>query len=120
MTSGLTPRRRATSAMLSSPSWRGAGSVSRCWWAEPAARRRVSDAQLDGAAAPGDAELLAGAGLPAQPDRDLSGVCGGGGYGDVGQQGAQQPLAVFVAGGRGRPEGGQVGDGGGELAGAGQ
>src|SRR5438552_8706660 len=51
-------------------------------------RRRVSDAQLDGAAAPGDAELLAGAGLPAQPDRDLSGVCGGGGYGDVGQQGA--------------------------------
>ena len=36
------------------------------------------------------------------------------------EQGAQQPLAVLVAGGGGRPEGGQVGDGGGELVGAGQ
>ena len=37
-------------------------------------RRRVGAAQLDGAAAPGDLDLLAGAGLPAQPDRDLGGV----------------------------------------------
>ena len=47
------------------------------------------------------------------PDAQARGVAGGGGEGDVAEQGAQQPLAVLVAGGRGPPQGGQIGDGGG-------
>src|SRR6266496_741356 len=69
-----------------------------------------------GRAAPGGAgvdsaghpELVGGAGVPADPDPDL-GLVGFGQYGDVGDQGAQQPLAVLAAGGRGVPQPGQVG-----------
>ena len=74
--------------------------------------------QLDGrgracAAGPGgqgpvDDELVGGAGVPADPDPDL-GPVGLGQQGDVGDQGAQQPLAVRGAGGGRVPQGGQVG-----------
>ena len=76
-------------------------------------RGGIGGAQLDGVLAAGDLDLLACAGFPAQPDAQARGVAGGGGEGDVAEQGAQQPLAVLVAGGRGRPQGGQIGDGGG-------
>ena len=56
----------------------------------------------------GDGEFVGGAGVPADPDPDL-GPVGLGQHGDVGDQGAQQPFAVLVAGGRRVPEGGQVG-----------
>ena len=61
---------------------------------------RFGAAQLDGVLAAGDLDLLAGPGFPAQPDRQLRGVAGRRGEGDVAEQGAQQPLAVLVAGGR--------------------
>ena len=54
------------------------------------------------------------------PSGQAAGVLGGRGEGDVAEQGAQQALAVLVAGGRGRPQGGQVGDGSRQLIGAGQ
>ena len=73
---------------------------------------RVGAAQLDGVLAAGDLDLLTCPGFPAQPDRQLRGVAGGGGESDVAEQGAQQALAVLVAGGRRSPQGGQVGDGG--------
>src|SRR5574342_570700 len=83
-------------------------------------RGRVGAAQLDGVAAPGDRELLAGPGSEPQPDRQLGGVHLGWCEGDVSDQGTQQPLAVLVAGGFGCPQRGQVGHGGGQLVGAGQ
>jgi len=83
-------------------------------------RGRVGAAQLDGVLAARDLDLLAGPGFPAQPDREAGGVAGGGGEGDIAEQGAQQALAVLVAGGGRRPQCGQVGDGGGQLLGAGQ
>ena len=57
---------------------------------------------------PGAGELVGGAGVPADPDPDF-GLVGFGQQGDVGDQGAQQPLAVFTAGRRGMPQPGQVG-----------
>src|SRR6266568_2141506 len=63
-------------------------------------RGRIGAAQLDGVLAAGEADLLAGPGFPAQPGRELRGVAGRGGEGDVAEQGAQQALAVLVAGGR--------------------
>jgi len=60
-------------------------------------RGGIGGAQLDGVLAAGDLDLLAGAGFPAQPDRDLGGVVGGQGDGDVGEQGAQQAFAVCAA-----------------------
>ena len=82
--------------------------------------RGIGGAQLVGVLAPGDLDLLAGPGFPAQPDADLGRVAGDRGDGDVGEQGAQQPLAVFIAGGRVGPQGGQVRDGRGELVRGGQ
>jgi hypothetical protein len=64
-------------------------------------RGGVGAAQLDGVAAAGDRELLASAGFPAQPDCQPGGVLGGGGDGDIGDEGAQQSFAVLVAGGLG-------------------
>ena len=83
-------------------------------------RGRIGGAQLDGVLAPGDQELLGGPGLPAQPDGRSGGILGGRGEGHVAEQGAQQALAVLVAGGRGGPQGGQVGDGSRQLVGAGE
>src|SRR6266571_744833 len=160
MTSGLTPSRRAASAMLSSPSacgggvgvavlMGGAGGAVAAGGLEQAGvgdvvvvaqvaggdaveglpgagavpgiverggqgmvvaagadaageldRGRIGAAQLDGVLAAGEADLLAGPGFPAQPGRELRGVAGRGGEGDVAEQGAQQALAVLVAGGR--------------------
>ena len=61
-------------------------------------------AGMDG---PVGGELAGGAGVPADPDaylvRSLLGE-----QGDIGDQGAQQPLAVPGAGGRRVPQGGQV------------
>ena len=70
-------------------------------------RRRAAPgrAGVDGA---GDAELVGGAGVPADPDPDFAAV-GFGQQGDIGDQGAQQPLAVLAAGRRGVPQAGQVG-----------
>ena len=91
------PMRRASSI--------AAGSVQRSW---TALRRRVT----------GTCWLAPD--FQRSPTAIWAGSLAGRGDGDVGEQGAQQPLAVLVAGGRGCPQGGQVGDGGGELAGAGQ
>src|SRR5215472_17545447 len=52
-------------------------------------------------------EYVGGAGVPADPDPHFAAV-GLGQQVDVGDQGAQQPLAVLGAGGAGVPEGGQV------------
>src|ERR1019366_4017736 len=57
---------------------------------------------------PGGGELVGGAGVPADPDPYFAAVRFGQ-QGDVGDQGAQQPLAVLGGGGAGVPEGGQVG-----------
>jgi len=57
--------------------------------------------------------------VPADPDPDYAAVRLRG-QGDVGDQGAQQPLAVLVAGGRGVPEPGEVGGEFLQLDGAGQ
>src|SRR5712691_1244284 len=62
-------------------------------------------ARMDG---PSGGELVGGAGVPADADAHLVGPLLGE-QGDVGDQGAQQPFAVFGAGSRGVPEGGQVG-----------
>jgi hypothetical protein len=56
---------------------------------------------------PADAKLVGGAGVPADPDPG-PGLVGFGQQGDVGDQGAQQPLAVVAAGGGIVPEPGQV------------
>jgi hypothetical protein len=56
---------------------------------------------------PEHGQLFAGAGLPADTDRDLW-LVGLEGERDVGDQRAQQPLAVAVAGGRRGPEARQV------------
>ena len=53
-------------------------------------------------------ELVGGAGVPADPDPGYAGV-GLREQGDVGDEGAQQPFAVFAAGGGCVPEAGQVG-----------
>ena len=66
--------------------------------------RTPGGAGVDG---PVDGELVGGAGVPADPDPDL-GPVGLGQQGDVGDQGAQQPLAVPGAGGGRVPQGGQV------------
>ena len=55
----------------------------------------------------GHGELVGSAGVPADPDPCLARV-GFGQQGDIGDEGAQQPLAVFAAGGRRVPECGQV------------
>jgi hypothetical protein len=55
-----------------------------------------------------DVELLARAGLPADPDPQLLGARLGD-QRDVGDQRAQHPLAVAVGGGGRGPEAGQVG-----------
>jgi hypothetical protein len=68
-------------------------------------RAAPGGAGVDG---PGHAQLVGGAGVPADPDPDL-GLVGLGQRGDIGDQGAQQPLAVLVAGGGGIPQPGQVG-----------
>src|ERR1019366_1481850 len=68
-------------------------------------RAAPGGAGVDGA---GHAELVGGAGVPADPD-PYPGLVGLGQQGDVGDQGAQQPLAVLVAGGRGMPQARQVG-----------
>src|SRR6266566_3043511 len=68
-------------------------------------RAAPGGAGVDGA---GHAQLVGGAGVPADPDPDF-GLVGFGQQGDVGDQGAQQPFAVFAAGGRGVPQAGQVG-----------
>src|SRR4029077_9015131 len=60
-----------------------------------------------GVGGPGDAELVGGAGVPADPDPCLAAV-GAGQHGDVGDQGAQQAFAVPGAGGGRVPEPGQV------------
>src|ERR1019366_2421474 len=54
---------------------------------------------------PGGGELVGGAGVPADPDPYFAAVRFGQ-QGDVGDQGAQQPLAVLGGGGAGVPEGG--------------
>jgi hypothetical protein len=53
-------------------------------------------------------EFVGGAGVPADPDPYLA-VVRFGQQGDVGDQGAQQPLAVPGAGGRRLPQSGQIG-----------
>src|ERR1019366_3941448 len=68
-------------------------------------RRAPGGAGVDG---PAGGELVGGAGVPADPDPYL-GAVGLGEQGDVGDQGAQQPFAVLVAGGGRVPQGGQVG-----------
>ena len=80
----------------------------------------IGAAQLDGIAAAGDRKLAAGAGFPAHSHRELGGVGLGGGDGDIGDEGAQQPFAVFVAGGFGCPQHWQVGHRRGQLLGVGQ
>src|SRR5262249_24568292 len=57
---------------------------------------------------PVEADLVGGAGVPADADPRPAPV-GFGQQGGVGDEGAQQPFAGFVAGGGGGPEGGQVG-----------
>ena len=68
-------------------------------------RAALAGAGMDG---PGHAQFVGGAGVPADPDPHF-GLLGFGQQGDVGDQRAQQPLAVLAAGGRGVPERGQVG-----------
>src|ERR1039458_7541744 len=70
-------------------------------------RAAPGGAGVDGA---GHAELVGGAGVPADPDPHL-GLVGFGQQGDVGDQRAEQSLAVFAAGCRGAPQRGQVCDG---------
>src|SRR4029077_16645866 len=57
---------------------------------------------------PGDGQFVGGAGVPADPDPRLGGV-GFGQQRDIGDQGAQQPFAVLVAGGGRPPECGEIG-----------
>src|SRR5712691_9887274 len=60
-----------------------------------------------GGAGPVDDDLVGGSGVPADPDPGL-GPVGFGQQGDVGDQGAQQPLAVARGGGGGVPQRRQV------------
>src|SRR3974390_3368334 len=71
MTSGLTPRRLATWVMLSSQPACGAGSVSRCWWAEPPGRSRQAGPGPGGDGSGVD-PVVDGAGGHADPPGDLA------------------------------------------------
>lgn len=89
----------------------GQGGVVQARAGAPSERDRggVGGAQPDGVTPTSDGELVVGAGFPAQPHGQLCGIGLGRGDGDIGEQGAQQALAVFVAGGLGRPQHRQIG-----------